>query len=151
MDTWLCRAVVHTICSHLRPGDLRYTTILLFTFSYVSFSRLRRGDLRCATILYQHTCLTYIIKALCPSTLYKHFIQALYTSTLSKHFTQALYQSTLSKHFDQTLCQGTLSKHFIKVFLTHFRNTCQGITKALPQGSNTTNYDKVVRQGITAR
>ena len=71
------------------------------------------------------------------STSSKHFTQALYPSTLHKHFIQALYTSTLSKHFTQALYQSTLSKHFIKVFLKHFRNTCQGITKVLRQGIKT--------------
>ena len=78
-----------------------------------------------------------------------HFTQALYPSTLHKHLIQALYKSTLSKHFTQALYQSTLSKHFIKVFLKHFRNTRQGITKVLRQGITTRYYDKVLRQGIT--
>ena len=75
----------------------------------------------------------------------KHFTQALYQSTLHKHFIQALYTSTLSKHFTQALYQSTLSKHFIKVFLKHFRNTCQGITKVLRQGITTRYYDIFVQ------
>ena len=78
------------------------------------------------------------------STLHTHFKQALYTSTLSKHFIKALYTSTLSKHFIKALYTSTLSKHFIRVFLKHFRNTRQGITKVLRQG-----ITKVLRQGIT--
>ena len=78
------------------------------------------------------------------STLHTHFKQALYTSTLSKHFIKALYTSTLSKHFINALYTSTLSKHFIRVFLKHFRNTRQGITKVLREG-----ITKVLRQGIT--
>ena len=78
------------------------------------------------------------------STLHTHFKQALYTSTLSKHFIKALYTSTLSKHFIKALYTSTLSKHFIRVFLKHFRNTRQGITKVLREG-----ITKVLRQGIT--
>ena len=91
--------------------------------------------------LYPSTLHKHFIKALHTSTLSKHFTEALYTSTLNKHFIQALYTSTLSKHFTQALYQSTLSKHFIKVFLKHFRNTRQGITKVLRQGITTSLFN----------
>ena len=87
--------------------------------------------------LYKSTLSRHFTQALYPSTLHKHFTQALYPSTLHKHFILALYTSTLTKHFTQAPYQSTLSKHFIKVFLKHFRNTCQGITKVLRQGIKT--------------
>ena len=85
----------------------------------------------------------YFIKELYTGTLSNYFTQHLYQITLrkhfAKHFQQALntstYTSTLHKHFIQALHTSTLSKHFFqalcRVFLTHLRNTCQGITKAL--------------------
>ena len=54
------------------------------------------------------------------------------------------YPSTLSKHFTQALYQSTLSKHFIKVFLKHFRNTRQGITKVLRQGITTSLFNLLI-------
>ena len=94
--------------------------------------------------------MTYAITyTLYQSTLSKHFIKALCTSTLHKHLIKTLYQSTLSKHFIQALYQSTLSKHFIKVFLKHFRHTCQGITNVLRQGNKIRYYDKIVNNSLS--
>ena len=103
--------------------------------------------------LYTRTLSKHFTQALYKHTLHEHFtqaryistfIQALYTSTLSKHFTQPPYQSILHNHLIKALDTNTLSKHFIEVFLTHFRHTCQGITKVVRQGNKTRYYDKIV-------
>merc|ERR1712139_457272 len=136
-----------------RRGDFRYTTISS-THVFLMFFFRGSGEAILGTQRYlddatRRDNIRDNIRDY-PRTLHKHFTQALYTSTLSKHFTQALYTSTLSKHFIQALYQSTLSTHFIKVFLKHFRNTCQGITKVLRQGI-TTRYYKGIEKGITTR
>ena len=111
------------IFSRLRRGDFRYTKIFFLTFSYVFFFRAS-GEAILGTQ-------RYLDDATRRDNIRDNIRD--YPSTLSKHFTQALYQSTLSKHF-------------IKVFLKHFRNTRQGITKVLRQGITTRYY-----KGITTR
>ena len=52
------------------------------------------------------------------------------------------------------LYQSTFSQHLIKVFLKHFRNTRQGITKVLRQGITTRYYKGITTRyykGITTR